>query len=60
MFKVNNKDNKTKPLVSFWCLSTQLWTYFTPCSSVAVVNFEHVDADCDKCADSWHSPCQYF
>ena len=23
----------------------QLWTYFTPCSSVSIVNFEHVNAD---------------
>ena len=30
MFKVNNKDTRT---------------YFTPCSSVSVVNFEHVIAD---------------
>ena len=32
MFKVNNKD-------------TRLWTYFTPCSSVSIVNFTHVNAD---------------
>ena len=32
MFKVNNKDNRTRP-------------YFTPCSSVSIVNFEHVNAD---------------
>ena len=30
MFKVNNKDIRTKP--------------FTPCSSVSIVNFEHVIA----------------
>ena len=30
MFKVNNKDTRT---------------YFTPCSSVSAVNFEHVTAD---------------
>ena len=29
---------------SFWCLYCQLWTYFTPCSSVSIVNFEHVNA----------------
>ena len=29
MFKVNNKDTKTTP---------------TPCSSVSIVNFEHVNA----------------
>ena len=31
MLKVNNKDNRTTP-------------YFTPCSSVSIVNFEHVIA----------------
>ena len=31
MFKVNNKDTRTTPM-----------TYFTPCYSVSVVNFEHV------------------
>ena len=30
MFKVNNKE---------------LWTYFTPCSGVSIVNFEQVNAD---------------
>ena len=30
MFKVNNTDNRT--------------TYFTPCSSVSIVNFEQVNA----------------
>ena len=31
MFKVNNKETRTTPL-----------TYFTLCSSVSIVNFEHV------------------
>ena len=35
MFKVNNKDTRKIPVASFW-------TYFTPCSSVSTVNFEHV------------------
>ena len=30
---------------SFWCNYCQLWTYFTPCSSVFIVNFEKVNAD---------------
>ena len=34
MFKVNNKDTRTAPL----------WTYFTPFSSVSIVNFELVNA----------------
>ena len=33
MFKVNNKDTTT---------------YFTPCSSVSIVNFEHVIFGWDK------------
>ena len=41
MFKVNNKDTKTTPMALFWCLC-YLLTYFTPCSSVSIVNFEHV------------------
>ena len=48
MFKVNNKDTKTTPLASFWYLSYWLWTYFTPCYSVAIVNFEDVIAGWDS------------
>ena len=32
MFKVNNKDTRT------------YWTYFTPCSSDSIANFEHIIA----------------
>ena len=32
MFKVNNKDQN------------DVWTYFTPCSCVSIVNFEQVNA----------------
>ena len=35
MFKVNNKDNK-------------LWTYFTPCSSVSIVDFKQVNTGREK------------
>ena len=42
MFKVNNKDARTAPLTSFWCLYCHLLTNFTPCSSVSIVNFKHV------------------
>ena len=34
MFKVYNKDNRTTPMA-----------YFTPCSSVSIVKFEHVIPD---------------
>ena len=37
MFKVNNKDTRT----------TLYWPYFTLCSSVSIVNFEHVNAGWD-------------
>ena len=47
MFKVNNKNTKTTPMASFWCFYWELWTYFTPCSSVFIVNFENVIADWD-------------
>ena len=36
MFKVNNKKN-----------AIGLWTYFTPCSSISIVNCEHVIAGWD-------------
>ena len=42
MFKVNNKDSRTMPLASFWCLYCSLWIYFTLCSSVSILSFEHV------------------
>ena len=37
MFKANNK-------ALFWCLYCKLSTYFTPCSSVSIVNIENVIA----------------
>ena len=49
MFKVNNKDTRTTPLASFWCLYCWFWTYFTPCSSVSTVIFEHVIAGWVDC-----------
>ena len=44
MFKVNNKDTRMTPMVSFWCLYCWPWTYFTSCSSVSIVNSEQVNA----------------
>ena len=46
----NHSDNKNetnrcwKSTIEkkFWCLYGYLWTYFTPCSSVFNVDFEHV------------------
>ena len=34
----------------FWCLYCLLWTYFTPCSSASIVNFEQVNTSCTVCA----------
>ena len=39
LFKVNNKDT--------CCLYWKIWTFFTPCSSVSIVNFEQLNAGCD-------------
>ena len=49
MFKVNNRNTKTRckiseanSVISVSLLLTL--TYFTPCSSVSIVNFEQVNA----------------
>ena len=44
MLKVNNKETRTKPVASVWCLYCKLWTYYTPCSGVSTVNSEQVNA----------------
>ena len=59
MFKVNNRNTTTRckicsnltmqtPEWRQWCRSCVyiccLWTYFAPCSSVSIVNFQHVNA----------------
>ena len=43
MFKVNNKDTRTTPGIVLVSLLLTLRTYFTPCSSVSIVNFEQVN-----------------
>ena len=59
MFNVSNRKTRTRceicskltiktqerRLALFWCLYCWLWTFFTPCSSVSVVNLEQVNAD---------------
>ena len=52
LLQVNNWNTTTrceicsklaiKTLASFWCLYYQLWTNFILCSSVSILNFEHV------------------
>ena len=53
MFKVNNKNTRTRcEICSKLTVTTpekrtlniQLLTYFTPCSSVSIINFKHVIA----------------
>ena len=39
LFKVNNKDNRTTLLTSFWCFYCFYWTYFTHCSSDSILDF---------------------
>ena len=54
MCKVNNKDTRTTPFASLWCLYCKLCWYFTPCSSVSVVTFEQVNADWELCEYFWN------
>ena len=59
LFKINNRNTRTgwkicskltiKTPEWCWCLFYQIWTYFTPCSSVYIVNIEHVIAGWDNC-----------
>ena len=44
MFKINNKTTGTTSLASLWCLRCKFLTYFTPCSSVSIANFETINA----------------
>ena len=43
MFKVDNRNTRTR--CEICSKLTVIQTYFTPCSSVSIVNFEHVIAD---------------
>ena len=64
MFKVNNEDTKTTPLALFWCLYSYFWTYFTPCSSVSIVNFEQINAVWDLRVQNnvhgWRDPADIY
>ena len=44
MFKGNKKDTRNTLIASLWYLYCYLRPYFTPCSSVSIVNFEQVNA----------------
>ena len=43
LLRVNNKDTRKTPVVVLMSLLLTL-KYFTPCSSVSIVNFEHLCA----------------
>ena len=43
MFKVNNKNTRTKSMTSFWCFYCHLRTYFTSFSSVSDFDIEQVN-----------------
>ena len=52
MFKFNNWNTRTSCKISSkvsLMLTLKLWTYFAPCSSVSIVNFEHVIAGWEGC-----------
>ena len=42
--KVNKEDTRTTLLALFWCRYCNFLTNFKPCTSVSIVNFEHVIA----------------
>ena len=41
--QLNNKNTRTMPMMSFCCFHCYVWTYFTPCSNVSIVDFEQVN-----------------
>ena len=48
MFKVNIKGTRTTPGVVLVSLLLILNINFTPCSTVSIANFEHVNAKWDR------------
>ena len=44
MFKVNNRNRARCEIWSKLTIKTPEWRYFTPCSSVFIVNIEQVNA----------------
>ena len=44
MFKVNNRNTRTRSEICSKLTIKTLWTYCTTCSSVSIVNFEQVNA----------------
>ena len=52
MFKVNNKNTRTRSLTSFWCCYCWLLTYFTPFFSISIVDSEQVNFSWEKCVQN--------
>ena len=45
VFKVKNKDTRTKSMMPYWCFYFKPWTDFTHYTGVSSVDFEQVNAD---------------
>ena len=43
--KIDNENTRLTSVTSFWCFYCQLWTYFTYCPDVYIVNFEQANTD---------------
>ena len=42
MFKVNNQGSRMTSMILSYGLSSSLWTYLIPCTSIFIADFEHV------------------
>ena len=47
LIKVDKKDTRTTLMASLWCLFCWLWTDFTHCSGVSIVDFQQASAGWD-------------
>ena len=52
MFKVNSKYIRTTSLASSWCFIAN-FEHISHCSSVYLVNFEHVSPGCEDASKIW-------
>ena len=58
--KLNNKDSRATSMTSSWFLYCQLWTDFTLCFGVSIVDFGQVNSRWESTFDWWHFYCCYF
>ena len=49
MLNVYNENTRTTLITSFWYSHCKLWTYFTPFSSISIVDFEQINVSQDLC-----------